>query len=146
MAELIPTLNSCSEKMTPGERRFAKRIEASLGNDCLCWYDIPVGRQRRYPDFNILNPERGLPFLEVKDWRIEHLRKINKTSVQYFHNNELIILTNLIEQVRQCSYAVKVDIFNYVEMFYNAKRRHSACEDQAPAVYESAWFMRHRTV
>lgn len=47
MAELIPTLNSCSEKMTPGERRFAKRIEASLGNDCLCWYDIPVGRQRR---------------------------------------------------------------------------------------------------
>ncbi|CFQ34470.1 3'-5' exonuclease [Yersinia bercovieri] len=106
MAELIPTLNSCSEKMTPGERRFAKRIEASLGNDCLCWYDIPVGRQRRYPDFIILNPERGLLFVEVKDWRIEHLRKINKTSVQYFHNNELITLTNPIEQVRQCSYAV----------------------------------------
>ena len=40
----------------------------------------------------------------------------------------------------------KADIFDYVEMFYNAKRRHSACEDQPPAVYESAWFMRHATV
>lgn len=40
----------------------------------------------------------------------------------------------------------KADIFDYVEMFYNAKRRHSVCEDQPPAVYESAWFMRHATV
>ncbi|WP_445445280.1 IS3 family transposase, partial [Citrobacter freundii] len=40
----------------------------------------------------------------------------------------------------------KADIFDYVEMFYNAKRRHSACEDQPPAIYESAWFMRHGTV
>ena len=40
----------------------------------------------------------------------------------------------------------KADIFDYVEMFYNAKRRHSACEDQPPAAYESAWFMRHGTV
>lgn len=31
----------------------------------------------------------------------------------------------------------KADILDYVEMFYNAKRRHSAYEDQSPAVYES---------
>ncbi|MDA5483382.1 NERD domain-containing protein/DEAD/DEAH box helicase [Yersinia intermedia] len=106
MAELIPTLNSCAEKMTPGERRLAKRIEVSLSNDCLCWYDIPVGQQRRYPDFIILNPERGLLFLEVKDWRIEHLHKIDKATVEYRQNNELITRPNPIEQVRQCSYAV----------------------------------------
>ena len=40
----------------------------------------------------------------------------------------------------------KADIFDYVEMFYNVKRRHRACEDQPPAVYESDWFMRHGKV
>ncbi|PHI31510.1 3'-5' exonuclease [Budvicia aquatica] len=103
MAELIPTLNSCTEKMRSGERRLAKRLEASLDNDCLCWYDIPVGQQqRRYPDFIILNPERGLLLLEVKDWRIEHLHNVNKAYVEYGH----ITKVNPIEQVRQCSYVV----------------------------------------
>jgi len=40
----------------------------------------------------------------------------------------------------------KADIFDYVEMFYNAKRRDSACEAQPSAVNESAWFMRHGNV
>ena len=40
----------------------------------------------------------------------------------------------------------KAHIFDYVEMFYNTKRRHSACEGQPLAVYESAWFMGHGTV
>jgi hypothetical protein len=57
--------------MTPGEKRLARRLEALLDDDYLCWYDIPVGRKNRYPDFIILHPARGLLFLEVKDWRLE---------------------------------------------------------------------------
>ncbi len=33
----------------------------------------------------------------------------------------------------------KSDIFNYIEMFYNFKRRHSVCDNFAPVVYENVW-------
>ncbi|EIO8741090.1 NERD domain-containing protein [Salmonella enterica] len=55
--------------MTWGERRLAQRLETHLGDDCLIWYDIPVGRQYQHPDFVIIDPSSGLIFLEVKDWR-----------------------------------------------------------------------------
>lgn len=41
---------------------------------------------------------------------------------------------------------VKADLFDYIERFYHARRCHRVCEDQAPAEYESARFMRHGTV
>jgi len=44
---------------TPGERRFARRLESHLEDDYLCWHDVPVGDLRRYPDFVILHPNRG---------------------------------------------------------------------------------------
>ena len=40
----------------------------------------------------------------------------------------------------------KSDVFNYIEMFYNPKRRHSACDNLAPVAYENAWNLRHQTV
>lgn len=33
----------------------------------ICWYDIPVGRKNRYPNFIILHPTRGMLFLEVQE-------------------------------------------------------------------------------
>ena len=32
----------------------------------------------------------------------------------------------------------KTNIFNYIEMFYNPKRRHSACDNFAPVAYENS--------
>lgn len=43
--------------MTSGERRVASRLESFLNDDCLVWYDIPVGRKNRHPDFVIIDPE-----------------------------------------------------------------------------------------
>ena len=37
---------------------------------------------------------------------------------------------------------VKTDIFNYIEMFYNPKRRHSACDNFVPVAYENVWNLR----
>lgn len=88
----------------PGELRFAKKIESSLSDDCLCWYDIPVGKLRRYPDFIILHPDRGLLFLEVKDWKVENIRHIDKTRVELLTDNGVKTLPNPMEQVRQSSY------------------------------------------
>lgn len=67
MAKLMTSLTLCSGRMTHGERRVAQRLESHLGDDCLIWYDIPVGRQYRHPDFVIIDPANGLIFLEVKD-------------------------------------------------------------------------------
>ncbi len=62
MAKLIPSLSSCLSRMTSGEKRFARRLEALLEDDYLCWFDIPLGGKRRYPDFIILHPARGILF------------------------------------------------------------------------------------
>ena len=36
MSTLIPSLSSCLSRMTPGEKRFAQRLEAKLEDDYLC--------------------------------------------------------------------------------------------------------------
>ena len=92
--------------MTPGEKRLARRLEALLDDDYLCWYDIPVGRKNRYPDFIILHPARGLLFLEVKDWRLDSIKKISKHRVELLTDHGKITVPNPIEQARQCAYQV----------------------------------------
>jgi len=106
MAQLIPNLKTCLPRMTPGEKRLARRLEALLDDDYLCWYDIPVGRKNRYPDFIILHPARGLLFLEVKDWRLENIKKISKHRVELLTDNGRITTPNPLEQARQCAYQV----------------------------------------
>lgn len=106
MAELIPTLNTCLPKMTSGEKRFARRLEKLLENDYLCWFDIPLGGKRRYPDFIILHPSRGLLFLEVKDWKAENLKRLSHTEADLLTPAGLKTVVNPVEQARQCSYQV----------------------------------------
>ncbi|NMV40732.1 3'-5' exonuclease [Ralstonia insidiosa] len=82
MATLIPSLSSCVGRMTSGEKRFAQRLEAFLEDDYLCWYDVTVGTKRRRPDFLILNPHRGLLALEVKDWKISSIIRLDPQLVE----------------------------------------------------------------
>ncbi|MFC0139861.1 nuclease-related domain-containing protein [Erwinia mallotivora] len=81
MAKLMTSLTLCSGRMTNGERRVAQRLESHLAEDCLVWYDIPVGRQYRHPDFVIIDPANGLIFLEVKDWKLSTLQHIDPQTV-----------------------------------------------------------------
>ena len=107
MAKIIPPLNkSTLRHMTAGEKRFARRLETFLEDDYLCWYDIPVGSQRRYPDFIILHPARGLLFLEVKDWKPETIKNINKTEVVLQTDNGRKTVAHPLEQARQYTYPV----------------------------------------
>ncbi|OQX44901.1 MAG: DNA helicase II, partial [Candidatus Sedimenticola endophacoides] len=85
---------------------MARRLKTLLGDDYLVWYDIPVGRQRRYPDFIILHPARGLLFLEVKDWKPETLKKISKTDVTLLTGKGLVTSPHPLEQARQYTYSV----------------------------------------
>lgn len=106
MAELIPSLNSCLSKMTSGEKRVARRLESLLEDDYLCWFDIPLGGKRRYPDFVVLHPSRGILFLEVKDWKRSSLKRLSHTQADLITPGGLKTVSNPIEQARQCSYQV----------------------------------------
>ncbi|EMY0694503.1 NERD domain-containing protein [Escherichia coli] len=87
--------------MTAGEKRVASRLEAFMSNECLVWYDIPVGRKNRHPDFVIIDPENGLVFLEVKDWTVHTLHQVNHEQVILETNGILKSEINPLVQVRR---------------------------------------------
>ncbi len=104
MAIIIPNLRLGHAKVTPGERRFAHRLAHLLEDDYWCFYDVPVGKRRRYPDFIILHPRRGLLFLEVKDWRLRSIKSIDHQKVELLTASGLQTRVNPIEQARQGAY------------------------------------------
>jgi len=56
MSTLISSITSCKFD-TPGERKFARLLEAKLEDDYLCWYNVPIGPSRLHPDFIIMRPQ-----------------------------------------------------------------------------------------
>jgi len=106
MAKLISSLNHTRRNVTSGERRFAKRLESLLEDDYLCWFDVPIGPARHYPDFLILHPSRGLLLLEVKDWNLETIHRIDKVFADLKINGGIKRVANPLEQAR--SYTMNV--------------------------------------
>lgn len=106
MATLIPSYSTCATRMTPGERRFAQRLESKLEDDYLCWYDVPIGQSMRHPDFVVLHPKRGLLILEVKDWKLDSIKSITKSDVSLLTSRGLVHKPNPLEQARQYTHAV----------------------------------------
>lgn len=100
MATLIPSLNSCLGRMTSGEKRFAYRLEKLLEDDYLCWYDVTVGVKRRRPDFLVLNPQRGLLALEVKDWKVGSIRGIDPITIEAEFNGQIVKDVNPLLKAR----------------------------------------------
>ncbi|HEX4051167.1 MAG TPA: NERD domain-containing protein/DEAD/DEAH box helicase [Steroidobacteraceae bacterium] len=107
MATLIPPYGSCLKRMTSGERRFAQRLEALLEQDYTCWYDVPVGTKYQHPDFVILHPRRGLLILEVKDWKVDSIHRINPVSVTLLTDRGHAEKANPLLQARQNAFGVK---------------------------------------
>ncbi|MGB1111236.1 MAG: DEAD/DEAH box helicase, partial [Gammaproteobacteria bacterium] len=104
MAKLIPSLNSCLSRMQAGEKRFAYRLESHLEDDYLCWYESAVGKRRKYTDFIILHPRRGLLLLEVKDWKLDTIQSIDRATATLLTGQGLKTVANPLEQARQCAY------------------------------------------
>jgi len=93
--------------MTPGERRFAERLEGKLEDDYLCWYDVPIGPKRLHPDFIVLHPGRGLLIVEVKDWTLETIHAADRVSFTIHTERGLKHAASPLEQARQYAFAVK---------------------------------------
>lgn len=77
MAQFFPSRTTCRFD-TPGERRLAERLEKKLEDDWLCWFNIPVGPKALQPDFVLMHPRRGLLVLEVKDWKLETIQRMDR--------------------------------------------------------------------
>lgn len=105
MTTVIPNINSCKFDST-GERRFARLLEAKLEDDYLCWYNVPIGPARLYPDFIILHPQRGVIILEVKDWRLNSIQSIDNHEATLIVNGSAVKVKNPLEQAR--GYAILV--------------------------------------
>lgn len=93
--------------MQAGERRFAERLLQKLEDDYWCWYNVPIGEKRFYPDFVLLHPERGVLTLEVKDWRLETIRSISRYEAELITDRGLAKASNPLEQARMN--ALRVD-------------------------------------
>lgn len=106
MATLIPAIGSCSSRMTPGERRFAFRLEEKLEADYLCWYDVSIGEKTKHPDFIVFHPSRGLLVLEIKDWKLDTIQSIDKQNASILTSQGLKHVLNPLVQARQYMLAV----------------------------------------
>lgn len=90
------------DKMTPSERRFYTLLRSKLDDDYWVWFNLASrGRRRRYPDYLIFHPRRGLLAIEVKGWAAGHLRRINPEQVELEIAGQRLQLTNPLEQARQ---------------------------------------------
>ncbi|MDR2000720.1 MAG: NERD domain-containing protein [Zoogloeaceae bacterium] len=101
MAVLIPALNACVGRMTPGERRLAERLEQKLDDDYLLWYDVPVGPKQKYPDFVIIHPRRGILILETKHWRLDTIQEVNPQTWVIVEEGRPKEVINPIEQAHR---------------------------------------------
>lgn len=85
---------------------MAEALEHHLEDDYLIWYDVPVGPKQLHPDFIILHPDRGLLILEVKDWKLENIQKVTRTSVTLLTPDGVKEEKNPLEQARGYALAV----------------------------------------
>ncbi len=92
--------------MTSGERRLAERLEAKLDEDYLLWYDVPMGPRNAHPDFCVMHPRRGILVLEVKDWRLSTLLKVDKQTWEILAEGQPKRVINPLEQARQYAHQV----------------------------------------
>ena len=79
MARMIPESLGAAPSATPGEARLFRLLQSGLGDETLAWFDVPV--RGRHADFVVLDPRRGLLVLEVKDWRLDQVRRMTPSHV-----------------------------------------------------------------
>ncbi len=107
MAVILPALHSKNLNLTPGERRFGTCLLRKLEDDYHCWIDESVGPKQRCPDFIVLHPGRGILVLEVKDWKLTTIRKMDARTVEIHTDRGVKTVANPLEQARSCAIEIK---------------------------------------
>ena len=101
MPQFIPELSEHIRKaMTAGERKTADFLREYLAEDCIVWYNVPMGKKRLYADFLVLFPNRGLLCLEVKDWAGNSFRRMTQTECEMVFEHTAKTVKHPLEQAR----------------------------------------------
>ena len=107
MATLIPSLSTCTARMTSGERRLAERLENKLDDDYLLWYDVPIGPKQTHPDFVVLHLRRGLLILETKDWKLQTIQRATRQHWEILDSGgRMKVVMSPLAQARHCAIQV----------------------------------------
>ena len=79
MAKIYPDYIEDFKKATDGEKRVFRFLKeaARPHNDFICWYEPPIGKSGKEPDFILLSKKHGLLIIEVKDWTSNQIVSIN---------------------------------------------------------------------
>jgi hypothetical protein len=107
MALFFPDIHSKILKQTSGERRFATCLYRNLEDDYCCWINAPVGGRQLRPDFIVLHPGRGILTLEVKDWKLQTIRSMDRFQAELLTDRGLKTEANPLEQARTYAIAIK---------------------------------------
>jgi hypothetical protein len=107
MALFFPDIHSKNLKLTSGERRLAACLYRNLEDDYCCWINVPVGSRQLRPDFVVLHPGRGILTLEVKDWKLQTIRSMDRFRAEIMTERGPKSEANPLEQARGYAIAIK---------------------------------------
>ncbi|MFC1879099.1 DEAD/DEAH box helicase [Chloroflexota bacterium] len=81
MVRMIPTTLQKVPGTTAGERKVFDILKKTLLEDVVVRYEVMLGMQDYRPDYTIIDPERGVIIIEVKDWGVD---KITEATQEQF--------------------------------------------------------------
>jgi hypothetical protein len=81
MARMLPSNLSNYDFKEAGEERVFNILK-NLPDDCRVWYEVVLGVRSRKPDFFVLDPNRGIVILEVKDWSKAGILAASPTAIR----------------------------------------------------------------
>ena len=117
---------------------------------------LPMAVWRRKPSTEVMvHSDQGSQF-SSDDWQtflLAHQLKGSMRRRGNCHDNavaESFLQLLKRERIKRKIYATREearqDVFDYIEMFYNSKRRHGHAKDLSPVEYEKQYFMRLEAV
>ena len=78
MAFMIPTSLTRLTNTTAGERKLFTLFRNTLPDSCVVRYEMLIGERDHRPDYTLIDPNRGILILEVKDWGVERITRATK--------------------------------------------------------------------
>jgi superfamily I DNA and RNA helicase len=101
MATTIPqTLNSLDYDPTPGERKVFDLLKRLPDQTTWVWYEVTIGERNRRPDFTLLDIQRGVMIIEVKDWDENVILNVSSKSFRIQYGGR--IATDSANPARKC--------------------------------------------